>query len=341
MVVTFAVEPFEVHLDEPLVTASGTIDVRRGVLIRHGRGVGEATPLPPWTEPYDAMLGHLTAVAENALSPGAALARVAEAPAARHGVALALADDCARQRGCSLTTLLGGTPMASIPVNATLDAASTAELADAARDAASAGYRSIKLKLGRESLGADLDRVAAVAAATPDGVDLRLDANAAFDRMTASELASRLPAARVDYVEQPTPGVDHETIAAFEAAGIAVAIDEGVHRDGAPAVFRSDAHAIVLKPMALGGIDVARGIARAARSLGIKPVVSDLVTGAVARTAAAHLAASLGEPEPAGLDTGWRLRADLVSDPPVVEGGQLKLPTGPGLGLTEVRPPDG
>ncbi|PSQ60703.1 o-succinylbenzoate synthase, partial [Halobacteriales archaeon SW_7_71_33] len=101
--------PFAVDLARPLSTAAGTIDRREGWLVRvrttdaegGPTGVGEATPLPGWTESTATCRETLRARAGDALAESGRdlLAGVDDAPAARHGLALALADLAARRDG--------------------------------------------------------------------------------------------------------------------------------------------------------------------------------------------------------------------------------------------------
>lgn len=334
MVVTaFTVERFELALARPLRSAAGDIDRRRGFLVRYGTGVGEATPLPPWTEPYETTADHLDTIAADDPPPSRALAQLEQAPAARHAVALALADHHARTAGVSLATHLGDTTLDRLPVNAVIDDATPTAAATAAADAVDAGYPAVKLKVGHGPLSDDLDRVGAVRDAIGPATELRLDANAAWDADTAVEAAAALGPAEIHFVEQPIPGFDPEVIRSLVSRGLPVAIDEALPTTGIAAVCRSDATAVVVKPMALGGPDRARAVAVTARTCGITPVLSDLVTGAVGRLAVAHIACSLGNPVPAGLDTGRRLSDDLISDPPRIDDGHLRLPAGPGLGI--------
>ncbi|MFB6157052.1 MAG: o-succinylbenzoate synthase, partial [Haloferacaceae archaeon] len=91
-----ALREFSLDLATPLSTARGEVAERRGLLVgldRDGtRGVGEATPLPGWTEPFDDCRAALETAGANGLPP-------AGRPAARHGVELARLDADARRRG--------------------------------------------------------------------------------------------------------------------------------------------------------------------------------------------------------------------------------------------------
>ena len=92
------------------------------------------------------------------------------------------------------------------------------------------------------------------------------------------------------------------------------------------------ADVVILKPSAVGGISRARAAAELARAAGVEVVPTSFLDGAVAVLGALHLAASLPGPLPAcGLATSALLETDLAP-PPVPEGGELRVPTEPGLG---------
>lgn len=342
MVVTdVSVQPFTLTLADPLVSASGELTERRGFLLRYGRGIGEATPLAPWTELPSETATALEAIDGTSPAVGPTLVDLAAYPSARHAFSLAVADHHARTRNRPLYRYLGGpTEVAAVSVNATIDATSPAAVARAGRQSRDAGYEAVKLKVDGADPASTLERVGALREAIGETMTLRLDANGSWTPVTIREHAEALSAHDPAYLEQPTPGIDAELIADLIEMDLAVAIDEGLSRDGLAAALRSPAAALVIKPMAFGGPDRALAAARAARTCGLTPIVSDLVTGAVSRTACAHLAAALNPTIPAGLDTGRRLAEDLMADPPAVIDGRLAIPSGAGLGLEEVRVPN-
>ncbi|KPN31475.1 O-succinylbenzoate synthase [Halolamina pelagica] len=335
--------PFELELSEPLSTADGVIEQRRGFLVGVERsadgdtvrGLGEATPLPGWTESYDAC----TTALEN---PPDAWGHVADTigerrpstPAARHGYRLAVLDAAARASDRSLAALLAdrgdfSTPSESVPVNATVGDGSVTETVTAAREAVEAGFDCLKLKVGVRSLDADLDRVRAVA----DAVDatIRVDANGAWRRESATAAVDALAAIGVEYVEQPVPPEELSGLAALRGRGIEIAVDESVRDCGVDAVLDAEAADVaILKPMALGGPDAATDIARRFVDAGVDPVVTTTIDGAVARAAAVHVAAAVPGTRACGLATGELLAADLGADPVPVVDGAITVPDGPG-----------
>ncbi|MFB6124103.1 MAG: mandelate racemase/muconate lactonizing enzyme family protein [Haloferacaceae archaeon] len=329
------VRPFDVDLADPLSTARGPIGTRRGFLVgveravdgdAPTRGVGEATPLPGWTESHGACERALDGVAD----PVAALDSLTDAPAARHGVEHALADARARADGVSLAASLRESPAASVPVNATIGSGGVDRTVAAAEQAVDEGFACLKLKAGVDALDADVARVRAVRDAHPD-VTLRLDANGAWDRETAARAVEALADLDVAYVEQPLPADDVDGHAALRGRGVGIALDESLATRSLEAVLASDAaDVVVLKPMVLGGPVRAAETAERARSAGVDPVVTTTVDAAPARAAAVHVAATIPDVRPCGLGTGALLAGDVVSDPVPVVDGAVAVPDGPG-----------
>ena len=330
----FRIDRFELDLKDPLTSANEVIKRRRGFLVRYGLGVGEATPLPPWTESYEETARALDWLAAEQPSPGSALERFDVTPAARHALSSALVDHWARERGVALYRYLGGKrSLTSVPVNATVDAGDPSDVRAAMEQVTDAGYPAVKLKIGIGDRANDLERIDAAASVLPAELAFRLDANGAYDLSGVLAVVPHLATLGIDYIEQPTPGVDADLIEQLQSDGLGVAIDEGIRTVGLIEALRANPAAIIIKPMAFGGPDLAKAAALAARSLGIEPVISDLITGAVGRITAGHVAASLGDPAPAGLDTGRRLDEDIVVRPPLVSAGHFELPSGAGLGI--------
>ena len=327
-------EPFSLPLSSPLETAAATIDSREGFLVQVDvdgvAGLGEATPLPGWTESLEDCETALRSVED----PAAALdsGHLDETPAARHGVSLAVLDARARASDRPLYRYLGGEERVDrVPVNATVGDGSAEETATAAESAVDAGFRAVKVKVGARSPEEDVRRLEAVRERCPDA-ELRADANGAWDRPTAERLLPRFAALDVPFVEQPLPAADLAGHAALrEPAGVGVALDEGLVEHGLDTVLEAGAaDVVVCKPMALGGVDAARDVAMRARDAGVEPVVTTTVDGAVARAAAVHLAASVPDVRACGLATGDRLAADLRAGVATVRAGSAVVPHGKG-----------
>ncbi|MFB6269883.1 MAG: mandelate racemase/muconate lactonizing enzyme family protein [Halobacterium sp.] len=326
------IRSFSLPLARPLETAGGSISERRGFLCFRDGGVGEATPLGRWTETYAECERALRA-ADDAEDWAAALAACEDAPAARHAVSLAKLDAESKRAGESLAAHRTDDPAASVPVNATIGDAPREETVEAARRAGREGFETVKVKVGARPISEDVERVLGVADATDLAV--RADANGAWTREQAQDACYALGDV-VEYVEQPLPAHDLAGNADLRADGAAIALDESLTEYGVSEVLEA-ADYVVLKPMALGGVDVARDAAGAAREADVTPVVTTTIDGVVARTAAVHLAASIPDVPACGLATADLLAAHLASDPAPVSDGRVNVPDSPGLGV-EIDP---
>lgn len=333
---------FELPLSTPLQTSAGRIDRRSGWVLRVGSdpvGFGEATPLAGFTESKAACADALGGAVEalEADDVDGAYEAVDGHSAARNALATALLDRDARLAGRPLYRELGGERRVErIPVQATIGDGEPAATAAAAGAAADEGFQTLKLKVGAGNLDRDVDRLESVRAAVPEEVAIRVDANGAWDRDTASRAIERFAEFDVSLVEQPLPPDD--LAGSREVRGrIPIAVDESLVEHSVEAIVDADAaDALVLKPMALGGPDVARAVADRALDRGLDVVVSNTIDGAIARTAAVHLAASIPKSGAAGLATVSMLDADLAPDPAPVSDGQMAVPQSPGIGIGEV-----
>ncbi|MDS0292836.1 mandelate racemase/muconate lactonizing enzyme family protein [Halogeometricum luteum] len=342
-------ERFSLRLADPLETANGPIEAREGFLVRVGgpggdggraedgdedgngdgpaSGLGEATPLPGWTESLDDCRAALDGGNPDATTP-----------AARHGVSLARADADARRAGERLCDRLAAEgPFDSdgvtdaVPVNATVGDGTSEETADAVRDAVDEGFDAVKVKVGAREAAADRERLRAARDAAPDA-ELRADANGAWDRETAEEMLDAAADLGFAYVEQPLSAENLSGLASLRGRGVGVGVDESLASHSAREVLAADAaDVLVLKPMALGGPDRTLDAARAARDAGADAVVTTTIDGVVARLGALHVAAAVPDVRACGLATGSLLAEDLGPDPAPVRDGEMTVPEGPGL----------
>ncbi|MFC5136087.1 MULTISPECIES: mandelate racemase/muconate lactonizing enzyme family protein [Haloferacaceae] len=352
--------PFSLALASPLRTAREELTEREGFLVAVGgpkadgeafgdartTGIGEATPLPGWTESLPACEAALREAAAEPTRQGAVLADLdaRETPAARHGLALALDDAAARDAGRSLAAHLAERvrrvdrselpePAGSVPVNATVGDGAPESTAAAAERAVEDGYRCLKVKAGARTLEEDLDRLRSVRQAVGPAIALRVDANGAWNRSSARRALDRLEPLDPAYVEQPLPAADLAGTADLRAASdVPIALDESLAERSVEAVLDSDAaDVLVIKPMALGGPDRALDAALRARENGVDPVVTTTIDAVVARTAAVHVASAVPDVLPCGLATAELLSSDLAADPCAIDGGRIEVPDGPGL----------
>jgi o-succinylbenzoate synthase len=347
--------PLRLPLRAPLLTAHGRHTWRDGLLVRLEAetgevGHGEALPLAGFgLEPLERAGEAMTAALRELLGRewpdldaalDAVRSHTADAPCARAALDVALHDLFARAQACSVAALLcaarGTTPRAEVPVNALIAATSAEDAARHARQAVSRGFRALKLKVGMGSIDEDVRRASAVRAAAGPEVELRLDANGAWDETRALEALERLASFEPAFVEQPVPGDDLDALSRVRAAApVRVAADESVRDETcARAILeRKAADLLIVKPAALGGLRPARHIAEFTLAAGAGVVVTGMLDSALGTAAALHLAAALPDPlRAAGLAADALFETDLASLPRVA-AGRRSVPEGAGLGV--------
>jgi L-alanine-DL-glutamate epimerase-like enolase superfamily enzyme len=327
------IEPLTLRLRQPFNIAHGVSTTRENVLVRIGAGVGEAAAVPYLGETRERIMLYLdtldlptsadpSALADtlDALPPGSAAARAA--------VDMALHDAFGQQLGQPLYRLFGLNPERIPPSSFTIPIGPPATMAEQAR---AATLPVIKLKLGGEG---DEARLAAVRAAT--SLPLRADANAGWTLARAERMLPLLADHAVELIEQPLPAGDLDGLRVLSrlARRPAIFADEGIRSTADIVAHAGLVDGVVLKLAKCGGI---RGTLRdigVARALGLDVLLSCMIESSLAVTAAAHLAPLCQHVD---LD-GPLLVADDPFEGVLYEGGRLRLPNRPGLGVLRRAP---
>ncbi|HEV3046570.1 MAG TPA: mandelate racemase/muconate lactonizing enzyme family protein [Solirubrobacteraceae bacterium] len=336
------VERRTLKLTRALKTSYGAVCERELLLVRLSgpdgpHGWGEAAPL----EPYDgvsveraerALRSYAPVLAQAQGLNGAQLLdacrRVDELPCALAAIDLALWDRAGRRAERPVAALLTDVPAERVAVNATLSAADRLGAVRQATAAAQAGFRCLKLKVG---VGDDAGRVAAVRAAVGPHVDLRLDANGAWDVEQAVAAIERLSPAGLELVEEPTHGLARVR-EVRERVAVRVSIDETAAEHGALTAGVADA--VCLKIARCGGIAGLLAAATLVRATGAEVYLASTLDGPLGVAAALHAAAALASRGPlpcCGLATLGMFAGERNQLP--VRAGQIALPQRPGLGV--------
>jgi L-Ala-D/L-Glu epimerase len=332
---TVTVEARTLRFRRPVRTAFGELRERTILELSVDGGRGEAAPLEPYDgvslrdvrSALDAYVPVLERVAE--LSGSAVLdacRAIADLPQALAAVDLALWDRAGRREGKPVAELLTDHPAAAVPVNAVIAAEDRAGAASAAGEAARAGFRCVKVKVG---VGDDAGRVAAVRAAAGPGVDLRLDANGAWSVEEAIVAIDALAPAGLELVEEPVHGI-HDLRAVRRAVPVRIAMDETAAEPGA--LMSAAADAVCLKLSRCGGISGLLAAAELVRATGAEPYIASTFDGPLGIAAAVHAAAALSPLPACGLATLALFDDGAAAQLPVVDGA-IALPGAPGLGV--------
>lgn len=262
-------------------------------------------------------------------------------PAARSAVECALADLAAQQAGVRLADALAAGSQThaprSIRTDMTLSAATPGALADMAAEHASAGFGCLKIKVT-----ADTDTVAAVSAvraAVGSSVDLRIDANQAWDERTAIRWIQACEDAGLGlaFVEQPVAADDLAALARVTAAvSTPVMADESVRsvRDVHAIAAQGAANLVNIKLAKTGGVGAAYAAAQIADAAGIGVIFGCMMESHVGLGAAAQLAAAFAPETVHDLDAALWLRQPPISGGIHYQGDRVVLSDATGMGIT-------
>ncbi|HEX9815926.1 MAG TPA: mandelate racemase/muconate lactonizing enzyme family protein [Candidatus Thermoplasmatota archaeon] len=329
--------PYSLPLKTPWTTGRSRTTTRRGFIVQVGRSYGDACPLPGAP---DRELGK---IGQQLRAPSSAHRAAPHGPA-RNALLQAALSEKARETKISLGTLLGDAhgrhPRSRVHVNATIPIMPMARTASRAKALVREGYRTLKLKVG--SNPADWKRVEAVRNIIGPSIRLRLDPNGSWSAATLASRLERLEAFDIEYVEQPFPSTDPTRFVDWTARSpIPLAPDEQADSLDAIRTLLADKvlEFVVLKPMTLGGPDLATEAIALIEDAGAVPIVTDVLESGVGRAGALHVASLTRDADAVhGLAGGTYFRTDLVKPALLPKRAQLRVPTRPGLGVTVGRP---
>jgi L-alanine-DL-glutamate epimerase-like enolase superfamily enzyme len=310
-------------------------------------GVGEMAPLGAFYAPAFAA-GARAGVAElapvllglDACEPRRARRALDHAmlgqPYVKSALDMALHDLAAKAAGVSLCSYLGGRFGETVDLYRSVSQDAPEAMARSAAAYVEAGYRRIQIKVGGDP-AQDVERVHAVRDAVPARTVLFCDANGAWTTGQARAFLRATGELELT-IEQPCMSYD-ECRAVRAHCPHPLVLDECIdslaallaaHRDGV-------ADGVTIKIARVGGVGPAALLRDVAVELGLPVTIED--TGGSDIDTAAMAQLSLSTPEELRIHTvdfnAWVTVGNATGMPPA-EGGTLRAPDGPGLGV-EVR----
>jgi L-alanine-DL-glutamate epimerase-like enolase superfamily enzyme len=262
-------------------------------------------------------------------------------PFAKAGLEMALFDLLGKSLGAPVYQLLGG-PVRSheIPLRFAVIPVGPDESAEVAARMVAEGIRTIKMKVGRDPLPYDLDRVAAVREAVGRGVRLSVDANGGWSVNEAIRASRALEAFDVAFVEQPVHRLDLDGLAEVRRrTSLPVMADESVFtpQDALSCIDRRAADIISVYPGKNGGILDTLTIVGMAEAAGVACAIGSNMEWDIASSAMAHLAIALPniavERYAADIPGPFYHVQHALCSGCSYAGGVLSVPDLPGLGV--------
>ena len=226
---------------------------------------------------------------------------------------LALYDLLAKHAGLPLYALFGGSPQV-IYSNRTIGMDAPEAMAEAADGFVRAGARSLKVKVGSDRR-TDLARVHAIRAAAGESVQIRLDANQAWDESEAIGTLHALAEYDVQVCEQPLPYWNEAGLKRVrEHSPIPIMADESLF--GPQDAFRLAASGAVdyfnIKLGKSAGLRNALKINAIGEAAGIKCMLGGMSESLIGVSAGAHLMCACANINLGDLDSPFHFSEDPI-----------------------------
>lgn len=345
----FELRVLQIPLVTPFTTSFGTDDVREVIVVRalsaEGEGWGEIVTgaAPLYSSEYTqgawdvagrflipALLGADRVAPERVAS---ILEPFVGHRMVKAGLELAVLDAALRAERRSLGEYLGAVHD-RVPSGVSVGIQSDPQaLVDAVRGYLDQGYVRIKTKI---KPGRDIADTAAVRDAFPD-ISLQVDANSAYTMADVDTLVE-LDRFELLLIEQPLQEddlVDHATLA--RRMHTPMCLDESIvsAKAATDALALGSASVINIKAGRVGGYLEAVQIHDLCRDAGVPVWCGGMLETGIGRAANAALAALPGFTLPGDISGADRFyHRDIVTEPARLESGHVRVPTGPGLGIS-------
>jgi len=345
-------DTLSVPLKKPFKTALRTVHAIENVLVRVETdegliGLGEAAPTALITgDTFPAIEGAIRGPIAAALT-GHPLDDFDGLMAALHGallkntsakaaVDMALYDLRAQSLGVPLYKLLGGNKQ-RLDTDITISLNSTETMVSDSLEAVEAGFRILKIKVGRDPAN-DPQTIAEIRQAVGADVILRVDPNQGWTPKEAVRaiLLIEDKGCDVELVEQPVHALDINGLRfVTERVQTPILADECMFspQDAEEIIRTRAADYLNIKLMKTGGIYQALKICALAETHRVQCMMGCMLEAKISVGAAAHLAAGKGIIRMVDLDGPALCAADPFTGGPVFNGPGITMTGDPGLGV--------
>ena len=216
-----------------------------------------------------------------------------------------------------------------IKINGLIWMGEAADMRQQINDKIAQGFSCIKLKIGAIDIEQELDILTQLRQEFPSSeLEIRVDANGAFDSREAMTIMERLAELEIHSIEQPIPAGEIKNMKYLcKNAPLPIALDEeliGIHtyEEKDALLKRIKPQYIVLKPSLHGGLSGCEEWIEVAEEYGIGWWVTSALESNIGLNAIAQWTATLANSLPQGLGTG-QLFTNNIPSPLAIEGEEL------------------
>lgn len=327
-----SIREHDIHLFSTFRTRHGASDTKRALVVDIDGGLGEAAPVHYYGENTETVKNFVGKASEilgddpfQIESIGEKLDRVAALNySAKAAIDVALHDLVGKKLDIPIHKYFGITPRRDLATSFTISISDPDTMKGQTEN--SPGYHVYKVKVG---VPGDIEMVAAVRDATK--ARIRVDANEGWTVKEAIARVRELEKLDVEFIEQPLHRDDLDGFKLLRSKiDLPIIADEGIFRAADIPRYAGLVDGINIKLSKSGGLREAFKMIAVARAHRMKVMIGCMVETSVGITAAAQIASLV---DYADLDGNL-----LISDDPysgvVIDNGYIRLPDGPGLGVT-------
>jgi muconate cycloisomerase len=258
---------------------------------------------------------------------------------AKSALETALFDILGRTLNVPVHQLLGGKQIDTMECIWGLASGDTGkDIEEAERVLSQKMHRGFKIKLGGRAVESDIEHVTKIAKALAGRGSLRIDANQAWDELTATRAIAALEAVGVCLIEQPLVKTNLEGMARLSSRfDVAIMADEAVST--AQEAFSYAKHhavdVVALKIAKAGGLLATKTVAAIVATAGLSLYGGTMLEGTIGTVASLHAFASLPQAFPFGTELfgPLLLKDDIVQERPTYGNFAIAVPNKPGLGV--------
>lgn len=222
---------------------------------------------------------------------------------------------------------------AAIPINGLIWMGSIDEMKTRVQQKIEEGFSVLKFKIGALDFYKEYELLSEVRKAFGSAIDIRVDANGAFNRNNIYEVLAKLKVLGVHSIEQPImPGQSDLMSSICKSAPISIALDEeligiNILRDKVNLLEKISPQFIILKPSLHGGIVGTLEWISLAEKMGIGWWVTSALESSIGLELIARMVGFFNPSIPQGLGTGGLFENNFDSSL-VIQNGMLKYKDG-------------
>lgn len=332
--------PYKLKLSTSFETSKGKITERKGFILSlksssGNIGIGDVAPLPEFgSETYEEAKKSIDTVQmsfriempnfKNSLK--VLLLPYSDRPALKHGLEQALINLICNERNITVTESLNLKLKKEINVNAAIGFNKPEEASVQALQFVKDGFKTIKVKTGRENFEDDFAAISSIRKAIGDEIKLRIDSNGKWSVKEAEKYLNRLQQFSLEYAEQPTNSIE-EFKELKSRTSVLLAADESIRDFETAKKFMAQKAIdfIILKPMMLGGLLPTLEIIELAEKNNILPVITSSFESAIGRTNTVIAASTVESDIAHGLAVSQYFEDDIAADKYTVMNGTIKF----------------